>query len=66
MRKILTLIAIGLLFLSCKESRKDVDGEGGPEAPVESYERGVYHWKTTFEITEEDSTFIKEHNINRL
>lgn len=66
MRKILTLIAIGLLFLSCKESRKEAARTIAPKAPVESHERGIYHWKTTFEITEEDSTFIKEHNINRL
>jgi hypothetical protein len=66
MRKILLLIAIGLLLLSCKESRKEAPKTIAPKAPVESHERGIYHWKTTFEITEEDSTFIKEHNINRL
>ena len=66
MRKIFTIIAIGLLFISCKESKKQAAENSRPKVSVESYDRGIYHWKTTFEISAEDSTFLQEHNIKRL
>ena len=28
--------------------------------------RGVYHWKTTFDLTEHDVTFLQEHHIGQL
>ena len=66
MRKILTIIAIGFLLLSCKESRKRISGNIVPKASSEAYDRGIYHWKTIFDISAEDSTFLQEHNIKRL
>ena len=66
MRKIFTIIAIGLLFISCKESKKQAAENSTPKVSVESYDRGIYHWKTTFDISAEDSTFLQEYNINRL
>ena len=66
MRKILSLIVIGLLFVSCKESKRRT-GEGStPKISVESYDRGIYHWKTIFDISEDDSIFLREHNVKRL
>ena len=32
----------------------------------EPAERGIYHWKTTFDLSLEDSAFIGDHNITRL
>jgi hypothetical protein len=66
MRKIFTIIAIGLLFISCKESKKQTAENSTPKVSVESYDRGIYHWKTTFDISAEDSTFLLKHNIKRL
>lgn len=65
-RKFLTMTAIGLLLVSCKETRREQVADFTPKAVTETYERGIYHWKTTFEISAGDSTFLKEHNINRL
>lgn len=66
MRKILTIIAIGLLFISCKESKRRAREDSAPKISVESYDRGIYHWKTIFDISVDDSTFLQEHNIKRL
>lgn len=66
MRKFFLITAVFLLFVSCKESRKANIKDSMLKAQVESYARGIYHWKTTFNISDEDSTFIKEHNIKRL
>jgi hypothetical protein len=66
MRKIFIITAVCLLCISCNESRKRTVKDITPKVSVESKERGIYHWKTTFEISVEDSMFIKEHNINRL
>ena len=66
MRKFFLITAVFLLFVSCKESRKANIKDSMLKAQEESYARGMYHWKTTFNISDEDSTFIKEHNIKRL
>ena len=66
MRKFFLITAVFLLFVSCKESRKANIKDSMLKAQVESYARGIYHWKTTFNISDEDSNFIKEHNIKRL
>ena len=66
MRKILSLIVIGLLFVSCKESKRRTGEDSTPKISVESYDRGIYHWKTIFDISEDDSIFLREHNVKRL
>lgn len=66
MRKILLTIAIGLLALSCKNSEDVKDQNSGKEAPVEITGRGIYHWKTTFNLTHEDTTFLSRHGITKL
>lgn len=60
----LLIITIGLLSLSCnrKENKDALESQVKPEVS----ERGVYHWKTTFDLAPEDSAFIKEHKITRL
>lgn len=32
----------------------------------DSSARGIYHWKTTFNLTSEELDFLKEHDINKL
>ena len=31
-----------------------------------AHTRGVYHWKTTFDLTPEDTLFLREHDVNQL
>ena len=66
MRKVLLIIAIGLYALSCKNP-KDVSRHiPEKDVIVETSERGIYHWKTTFNLTHEDTTFLDRHGITRL
>ena len=63
MRNWLIIILIGIISISCKQSQKTV---AEPETPAIIKERGVYHWKTTFELTPDDTLFIREHKITTI
>ena len=57
---------ICFLALSCKQNLKVIEKNCEPQIRVEAQERGIYHWKTTFHLTPEDSLFLKEHDVSRL
>lgn len=63
MRNILTILALFCLLCSCCMSPeghdKNVIGE-------DTSNNGIYHWKTTFNFTQEDSLFMENHRIGRL
>lgn len=66
MRKVLLIIAIGLFALSCKNPKEVNCQNPMKEVPVKTSGRGIYHWKTTFDLTHEDTTFLDSHGITRL
>lgn len=60
------IILLASVFTGCGPKGGDT-GEACA-FPADSLERtrGVYHWKTTFDLTEEDKAFIQEHQIGQL
>lgn len=66
MKKILFIITLTFIALSCKQSGTYRDNTSNPMGRSEPAERGIYHWKTTFDLSLEDSAFIGDHNITRL
>jgi hypothetical protein len=62
MRRFLTIVAIAVLAISCNQAWRGTSSDDGKEA----YDRGIYHWKTTFDLSEEDTEFMALHNIDRL
>ena len=53
----LWLIAAGLLFSAC--------GDIGEKQSSPAH-RGVYHWKTSYNPTEWEKTWMKDHQVDRL
>lgn len=66
MRNIFWIVLIGLFAISCKHS--DKENSPCPQVcfPIATPERGIYHWKTTFDLSQEDTAFIRRHDIKRL
>ena len=58
--------AVAGICVGCKPKGGDV-GELGSVVP-DSLERtrSIYHWKTTFNLSVEDTDFLKEHQISQL
>lgn len=63
-RNILLIISVCLLVLSCKQNKNE--NAFGPKVKVEALERGVYHWKTVFDLSSDEVDYIGRHGINRL
>lgn len=66
MRKALLIILVGLFVVSCKNQEAGNEWDPEKEVAVEASRRGIYHWKTTFDLTHEDTTFLNRHGITRL
>ena len=69
---LISLIIIAAVSFGCnfKETHKGADGISDPTmeevAVSDSLTRGIYHWKTTFNLSDDDLAFVKEHGINQL
>ena len=62
----ITLVVIAAVVVSCNP--KTQEAEMQQTASVDSLDRtrGIYHWKTTFNLSAEDNEFLKEYNIDHL
>lgn len=56
-------MAAAAAFFGCRPRSEDV-----AVARIDSHDktRGIYHWKTTFDLTEKDKAFMKDHQITQL
>lgn len=63
----LILLVFALIVFGCGNPIKQriSEVESQIECKAEPI-RGIYHWKTTFDLTSKDSAFIYEHKITRL
>lgn len=65
---LIVLAVLAVLGLACMGMQPRQDG--GEELPkgqlVDKTTRGIYHWKTTFNLTADDVAFLEKHNINQL
>jgi hypothetical protein len=66
MKNTLLIIAIVLVALSCTNPKNVSRQIPGKDVAAETSGRGIYHWKTTFDLTHEDTTFLNRHGITRL
>ena len=58
LQRFLTLVGLILLMAACSQEKGDSIGR----VP----HRSVYYWKTTFNLTEQDFTFLDKHSIDRI
>lgn len=59
MKRLSYLILFVLSFVGCKHHSDDTAYQHQPA-------NGVYYWRTTFNVSEAEQTFLREHNIKRL
>ncbi len=57
--KAILFICLCISIIACKNSNT---ADSAASTPT----RAIYHWKTTFDLTQEDSLFLSRHQINRL
>lgn len=62
MKKILTIICLPLILLSCSNSSKN----SSPDALDIASGNGVYYWKTRFCLNDYESAFLKKYEISRI
>ena len=64
---ILLFLVFSLIVSGCGNPVQQSNSEelSIPES-TEVKSRGIYHWKTTFDLSAEDTAFIKRHDITRL
>ena len=64
----LIIIVLSLILFSCGNPTQQTNSSevsSQPESP-EAKNRSIYHWKTTFDLSPEDETFIQQHNIKTI
>ena len=64
---ILLFLVFSLIVFGCGNpvQRSNSEELSIPES-TEVKSRGIYHWKTTFDLSAADTAFIKRHEITRL
>ena len=62
----IVVLVIALTCICCKPKRGNDDGPLTFVADSLADTRGVYHWKTTFDLTEDDLSFLQEHRVDQL
>lgn len=67
MKHFFIILVFGLIVFGCGNPvQQRNSAESSPPESVEAKNRSIYHWKTTFNLTPDDSTFISKHKITRL
>lgn len=67
MKKSLLAILLALPFLVSSEAMPKSGESNAPAAVAASTQtRSIYYWKTTFRLGEEEQSFLKKHDIDRI
>ena len=62
----IVLCLIAIACVCCKSNGGDASDNQSFAAEGLAETRGVYHWKTTFDLTEDDLAFLQEHQVEQL
>lgn len=65
-KRIESWILILFLATTCEACRPKVSDVAWNMTDSHERTRGIYHWKTTFDLTEQDIAFLQEHQISQL
>ena len=69
MNKSVILVMACLMVLSCRQAPQRKPQTESSVQEVTSHDvlsRGIYHWKTSFDLSPEDTAFIRKHNIQKI
>ena len=68
MKHVCLIILVLCLFVSScgNPGQQQNHAESYQPESVDAKNRSIYHWKTTFDLTQEDEAFIQQHNIKTI